>query len=91
MGYKNFELDLEDGKKGEKIVYNFLEENGLTYVHSNDDYKYDFMMLKNDKNVKYEVKTDKPYVKKEMISTVETIFGFNSEETSKLISQYLKF
>jgi len=58
MGYKNFKLDLEDGQKGEKIVYNFLEEKGLTYVHSNDDYKYDFMMIKNNENVKYEVKTD---------------------------------
>jgi hypothetical protein len=36
-------------------------------------------------------KTDKPYLKKEMMSTIEIVFGFNSEETSKLISQYLKF
>jgi len=34
---------------------------------------------------------DKPYLKKEMISTIEIIFGFNNEETSNLISQYLKF
>jgi hypothetical protein len=36
-------------------------------------------------------KNDKPYLKKEMVSNIEIVFGFNSEETSKLISQYLKF
>ena len=34
---------------------------------------------------------DKPYLKKEMIKTIETIFGFNSEETNILISKYLKY
>ena len=34
---------------------------------------------------------DKPYLKKEMISNIEIVFGFNTEETAKLISQYLKF
>ena len=34
---------------------------------------------------------DKPYLKKEMVSTIEIVFGFNTEETSTLISQYLKF
>ena len=42
MSYNDFMLDLIEAKKGEKIVYNFLEEKGLTYLHSNDDYKYDF-------------------------------------------------
>jgi hypothetical protein len=51
-------LDLKKGDKGEKIVYNFLEEKGLTYLRSNDDYKYDFIMLKNGEEIKYEIKTD---------------------------------
>lgn len=54
----DFPKDLEDGQKGEKIVYEFLQEKGLTYLHSNHDYKYDFMMIKNNRKVKYEVKTD---------------------------------
>jgi hypothetical protein len=58
MSYNDFMLDLIEAKKGEKIVYNFLEEKGLTYLHSNDDYKYDFEMLKDGEKVKYEVKTD---------------------------------
>lgn len=36
-------------------------------------------------------KNDKPYLKKEMVTTIEIVFGFNTEETSTLISQYLKF
>jgi hypothetical protein len=36
-------------------------------------------------------KNDKPYLKKEMITAIETIFGFNSEETNLLVSQYLKY
>jgi hypothetical protein len=58
MKNSDFWKDLDSGQKGEKIVYSFLEEKGLTYLHSNHDYKYDFMMSKNNKNVKYEVKTD---------------------------------
>ena len=58
MVYSNFSKDLEDGQKGEKIVYEFLQEKGLTYVRSNEDYKYDFIMLKNGKEIKYEIKTD---------------------------------
>jgi hypothetical protein len=36
-------------------------------------------------------KNDKPFLKKEMISSIEIVFGFNSEEISNLVSQYLKF
>ena len=36
-------------------------------------------------------KNDKPYLKKEMVRATETVFGFNSEETNILVSQYLKF
>jgi hypothetical protein len=58
MSYKDFLEDSEKGDKGEKIVYNFLEEKGLTYLHSNKDYKYDFIMIKNGEEIKYEIKTD---------------------------------
>jgi hypothetical protein len=58
MSYKDFIIDLKKGDKGEKIVYNFLKEKGLTYLHSNNDYKYDFIMIKNGKEIKYEIKTD---------------------------------
>ena len=34
---------------------------------------------------------DKPYLKKEMVKTIETVFGFNFEETNILISKYLKY
>ena len=30
-------------------------------------------------------------IKKEMVIATETVFGFNSEETNILVSQYLKF
>jgi hypothetical protein len=36
-------------------------------------------------------KNDKPYLKKELVTTIEIIFGFNSEETNLSVSQYLKF
>ena len=49
------------------------------------------ILFDNGKTYMLSNKTDKPYLKKEMMSTIEIIFGFNSEETSKLISQYLKF
>lgn len=35
-------------------------------------------------------KNDKPFLRKEMVSSIEIVFGFNSEEISNLISQYLK-
>jgi hypothetical protein len=49
------------------------------------------IMFDNGRTYMLSNKNDKPYLKKEMVSTIEIVFGFNSEETSKLISQYLKF
>lgn len=34
---------------------------------------------------------DKPYLKKEMITAIETVFGFETEETKKFVSKYLKY
>ena len=58
MEYENFLEDLEDGKKGERIVTNFLKSKGLKFVKENNDYRHDVTMIKNGKEVKYEIKTD---------------------------------
>jgi hypothetical protein len=34
---------------------------------------------------------DKPYLKKEMVTAIETVFGFSSEDTNLLVKQYLKY
>lgn len=44
----------------------------------------------NGKNFLLSNKNDKLFLKKEMISLVELIFGFNAEETLNIISQHLK-
>lgn len=58
MAHYNFVPDLKLGQKGEDIIAHFLETKGLTYVSSNHDNKYDIKMIKNNKEVTYEVKTD---------------------------------
>ncbi len=58
MGCYNFRLDLKEGQKGEGDIITFLERKGLTYLHSNNDNKYDIKMLKNNKEISYEIKTD---------------------------------
>lgn len=58
MAHYDFVPDLKLGQDGEVIVTKFLQDKGLTYVSSNHDNKYDVKMLKNNKEVTYEIKTD---------------------------------
>jgi Holliday junction resolvase-like predicted endonuclease len=46
------------GNIGENVIIEFLISNGLTYLESNDDNRYDFIMLKDNVKTTYEVKTD---------------------------------
>lgn len=58
MGQYNFNLDIKEGQEGEKYIINFLESKKLIYLNSNNDNKYDIKMLKNNKEITYEIKTD---------------------------------
>jgi len=57
MNY-NFKKDLIEGQKGEEIVSQFLQEKGFEIIHFNDDNKYDILTSYNNKEFKWEVKTD---------------------------------
>jgi hypothetical protein len=46
MANLNFKKDLVLGNIGENVIIEFLISNGLTYLESNDDNRYDFIMLK---------------------------------------------
>lgn len=58
MGNYNFKQDLKEGVNGESEIISFLISKGLIYQHSNNDNKYDIKMLKNNKPITYEIKTD---------------------------------
>ncbi len=58
MACYNFRQDLKEGFKGEKFIVTYLESKGSTYLHSNNDNKYDIKMIKDNKETTYEVKTD---------------------------------
>jgi hypothetical protein len=58
MANLNFKQDLILGNDGEDIVRKFLESKGCSYLESNNDNKYDLKMLKNKKEITYEIKTD---------------------------------
>jgi hypothetical protein len=48
MANLNFKKDFL-GNIGENVIIEFLISNGLTYLESNDDNRYDFIMLKECK------------------------------------------
>lgn len=54
----NFKKDLTEGVDGEQTIINFLESKGLLFLNSNNDNKYDIKLLKNSKEITYEIKTD---------------------------------
>jgi hypothetical protein len=58
MANLNFKTDLKLGNDGEKVIINFLESKGCKYVDSNNDNKYDLMMINKGKETTYEIKTD---------------------------------
>lgn len=58
MANLEFKSDLKLGNEGEHELVKFLVKRGCIYVDSNNDNKYDLKMLKNGKEVTYEIKTD---------------------------------
>jgi len=58
MANLNFRQDLKLGIEGEQHIVEFLEYKGLTHVDSNNNNKYDIKMLKEGKEITYEIKTD---------------------------------
>ena len=61
MNFKSdFEEDLEEGNRGERIIAMYLVCQGMSHLSFNDDYKYDIMMHseKHNKDITFEVKTD---------------------------------
>ena len=58
MANLNFKKDLKLGNDGEEILIKFLESKGCKYIDSNNDNKYDLMMINKGKETTYEIKTD---------------------------------
>jgi len=58
MANYNFKEDIHIGEAGEDIVVADLESLGLQFVSNNKDNKHDILMVKNGKDIKYEIKTD---------------------------------
>lgn len=58
MANLDFNKDLSLGNKGENIVKKFLIDNGCKEIENNDDNKYDLKLLKNNRKITYEIKTD---------------------------------
>jgi len=61
----------------ERIKYNGKFKRAIVFDNGKT------YLLSNDR--------DKPYLKKQMIEAIQTVFGFSSEDTTILINQYLKF
>lgn len=57
MNY-NFKEDLIEGQKGEEVVSQFLESHNFEIIHFNNDNQYDILTKRNNKELKWEVKTD---------------------------------
>lgn len=58
MANLDFKKDLKLGNDGEDVVIQFLQSKGCVYDSSNNDNQYDIKMIKNNKIISYEVKTD---------------------------------
>lgn len=58
MAYYNFNEDLSEGQKGENIVIEHLKKNGGTLISKNNDNRYDVIIERKGKKIKYEIKTD---------------------------------
>ena len=58
MAYYNFNEDLSEGQKGENIVIEHLKKNGGTLISKNHDNRYDVIIERKGKKIKYEIKTD---------------------------------
>jgi hypothetical protein len=58
MAHYNFKKDLNEGNKGENLVIEHLKKNGGVLLHKNNDNRYDALIERNGKSIKYEIKTD---------------------------------
>jgi len=58
MAYYDFKKDIAIGERGEDIIREHLEEYGFTFVSNNKDNEYDLKMSFNEKEYKFEIKTD---------------------------------
>lgn len=78
-------------KKDLELIQKYLNRNYPVQRLKYDGKFKRAILFDNGRTYLLSNKNDKPYLKKEMVTTIETIFGFNSEETILLVSQYLKF
>jgi hypothetical protein len=78
-------------KKDLELIQKYLNRNYPVQRLKYDGKFKRAILFDNGKTYLLSNKNDKPYLKKEMVTTIEIIFGFNSEETNLLVSQYLKF
>ena len=58
MGKYDFRSDLPLGNEGEDVVIKQLQKMGAKLISKNNDNRYDFIMEKDNNQVKYEIKTD---------------------------------
>lgn len=78
-------------KKDLELIQKYLNSNyPVQRLKYNGKFKR-AILFDNGRTYLLSNKNDKPYLKKEMVIAIETVFGFNSEETNILVSQYLKF
>jgi hypothetical protein len=78
-------------KKDLELIQKYLNSNYPVQRLKYDGKFKRAILFDNGKTYLLSNKNDKPYLKKEMVTAIETIFGFNSEETNLFVSQYLKF
>jgi hypothetical protein len=78
-------------KKDLELIQKYLNRNYPVQRLKYDGKFKRAILFDNGRTYLLSNKNDKPYLKKEMVIAIETIFGFNSEETNLLVSQYLKF
>lgn len=58
MAHYDFNKDLTDGNEGENKVIEHLKKFGGTLLSKNNDNRYDIVIERNGKKIKYEIKTD---------------------------------
>jgi hypothetical protein len=58
MAHYDFKKDLNEGNEGENLVIEHLKKLGSTLLSKNDDNRYDALIERDGKKIKYEIKTD---------------------------------
>jgi hypothetical protein len=58
MADLNFKTDIKLGEMGEQIVLQDLESMGGKFIKDNKDNKFDLLVERKGKNIKYEIKTE---------------------------------